>query len=248
MMAHAGLSEKYWVEAVETASYIRNRIPTSAPYGNKTPLEAWSGRKPDVSNMKVFGCIAYAHVPDAQRQMLDQKAVKLRFVGYSVQSKGYRLLDENTSKVYTRRDVIFNVGKSAKKLPQSDEPETLEVQYEPDKESDEQEEPLPPRRQSERTRQPPVRFGRDEYVAATSVQYVAYAACQIAEPQTIEEARAGEHSDEWKKATDSEYDALLQNKMWDLVPLPSGRKPIGSRWVFKASQWRGGMVQGQTRC
>ena len=77
-MAHTGLSEKYWAEAVEIASFIRNRTPTSTLDGNKTPLETWSGRKPDVSNMKVFGCIAYAHVPDT----LDQKDVKLRFVGY----------------------------------------------------------------------------------------------------------------------------------------------------------------------
>ena len=246
MMAHAGLSEKYWAEAVEAASYIRNRTSTSALDGNKTPLQAWSGRKPDVSNLKVFGCIAYAHVPDTQRRKLDQKAVKLRFVGYSVQSKAYRLLDERTSQVYTRRDVIFNeqdFGRSTEKPPQNEEPlETVEVESRPDEAFNEQEEP-PPRRQSERTRQPPVRFGRDEYVAATSVQHVAYAACQVAEPQTMDEALSGEHSDIWKQAADSEYDSLLENETWDLVPLPSGRKPIGSRWVFKVKYGASGDVE-----
>ena len=58
--------------------------------------------------MRVFGCMAYAHVLDAQRQKLDKKADKYRFVGYSIQSKGYRLLNEETGKVYVRRDVIFN--------------------------------------------------------------------------------------------------------------------------------------------
>ena len=51
--------------------------------------------------------MAYTHVPDSQRQKLDSKAVKLRFVGYSIQSKGYRLIDEQTSTVYTHRDVVF---------------------------------------------------------------------------------------------------------------------------------------------
>jgi hypothetical protein len=37
-----------------------------------------------VSNLRVFGCTAYAHVPDALRQKPDQKAVKMRFVGYSL--------------------------------------------------------------------------------------------------------------------------------------------------------------------
>ena len=80
-------------------------------------------------------------------------------------------------------------------------------------------------------------------MAATSVQHVAYAACQITEPQTMEEARSSEHSDKWKQAADSEYDSLLQNETWDLVPLPSGKKPIGSRWVFKVKYGANGKVE-----
>ena len=204
---------------METASYIRNRTPTSALEGNKTPFETWSGRKPDVSKLKVFGCIAYAHVPDAQRQKLDQKAVKLYFVGYSIQSKGYRLLDEKTSQVYTRRDVIFNEKDFGKEKPaQSEDSETLEVHSEPDIESEKQDKPLTPllTRQSERTRQPPIHFGIDKYVAATSVQHVAYAVRQIDEPQTMAEAQSGEHSIEWKQAAESEYDSLLENETWIL--------------------------------
>ena len=58
--------------------------------------------------MKVFGCMVYAYVADAQRQKLDKKEMKLRFVGYSIQSKCYILLDEETLWIYVRRDVVFN--------------------------------------------------------------------------------------------------------------------------------------------
>ena len=58
--------------------------------------------------MKVFGCIAYAHIPDVLRQKLDGKAENMRFVGYSRHPKGYRLLNESTGKVIIQRDVIFN--------------------------------------------------------------------------------------------------------------------------------------------
>ena len=78
----------------------------------------------------MFGCIAYAHVPDSQRQKLDKKAEKLRFVGYCTQSKGYRLLDENTSKVFIRRGVIFNekdFGHTAEAMLKPVSPETFEV-------------------------------------------------------------------------------------------------------------------------
>ena len=54
--------------------------------------------------------MAYAHVPDNQRTKLDKKAEKMRFVGYSIQPRGYRLMNEKTHKVVIRRDVAFNEG------------------------------------------------------------------------------------------------------------------------------------------
>ena len=59
----------------------------------------------------------------------------------------------------------------------------------------------------------------------------------------MDEALSGEHSDLWKQAADSEYDSLLKNETRDLVPLPSGRKPIGSRWVFKVKYGASGDVK-----
>ena len=104
MILHAGVSKGFWAEAVRSAAYIRNRIITTAT--GVTPYERWYGKKPDVSNFRVFGCTAYAHVPDSSRQKLDQKAVKMRFVGTMYQIN--RLYDENKRKVFIRRDVIFN--------------------------------------------------------------------------------------------------------------------------------------------
>ena len=75
LMAHKGLPNQDWAEAVECAAYIRSRTPTSAIRGNKTPLELWSGQKPDISFFKVFWCMAYADVPDTQRQKLEKKAM-----------------------------------------------------------------------------------------------------------------------------------------------------------------------------
>ena len=163
MMTHASLPDKYWAEAVEAAAYIRNRTLTTALKGNKSPLEVWSGRKPDVSNLRVFGCIAYAHIPDARRQKLDKKAEKFRFVGYSIQSKGYRLLDEETGKVYIRRDVVFNeqdFGIIKHSTTEVDISSSTEPEPPQDTEQVEQQN----LRRSERRRRPTVRFGIDEYM------------------------------------------------------------------------------------
>jgi hypothetical protein len=51
-----------WAEAINTATYIKNRVPHKALV-DKTPQECWSGEKTDISHLKVFGCVAYMHVP-----------------------------------------------------------------------------------------------------------------------------------------------------------------------------------------
>ena len=99
MFAHSKLQNLFWAEAIANSAYVRNRLPTTAFTTPITPYEKWYERKPNVSHLRVFGCIAYAHVPDVQRQKLDKKAKKYRFVGYSQQSKGYRLLEDKSKKV-----------------------------------------------------------------------------------------------------------------------------------------------------
>ena len=248
VMAHAGLPEKFWAEAVESAAYIRNRMPTTAINGNKVPLEVWSGKKADVSHLKVFGYIAYTHVPDALRNKLDNKAVKFQFVGYSTQSKGYRVLDEKTSQVYTRWDVIFNkkdFGHENKRASES--PETVEVN--PRSTVEPEEESRPPdvqERRPERTRRPPIWFGIDEYpdaaVPSNVPKHMVYSAYQIPEPVTMDEALDSDLSTEWRQAVDSEYDSLLHNNTWDLIELPSNWKAIKSKWVFKIKYGKNGEV------
>ena len=66
MLHSQGLGQEFWAEAVCNAPYTRNRCPTRVVYG-MTPEEAWSGKKPRISHLRVFGCIAYAKVLDEKR-------------------------------------------------------------------------------------------------------------------------------------------------------------------------------------
>lgn len=105
MLEEAGLSTKYWAEAINTAVFLKNRSPTKAL--NVTPLEAWSGQKPDLSELKVFGCKAFMHIDKAKRKKLDAKSKEMIFVGYCMNSKGYRLCDPHDHKLQKSRDVTF---------------------------------------------------------------------------------------------------------------------------------------------
>ena len=62
-----------------TAIYIINRTLIVAVH-NVTPEERYNGKKPDLSHLKVFGCIFYVHVPNELRTKLDAKAEKCIFL------------------------------------------------------------------------------------------------------------------------------------------------------------------------
>ncbi|MCO5603077.1 hypothetical protein L7F22_057221 [Adiantum nelumboides] len=102
-VARALMSEKnvphcYWIEAVSIVVYIMNKTPTAAVH-NLIPEEKFSGKKHDLRHLKVFGCIAYVHVPDELRTKLDPKAEKCIFIGYSLEQKWYKCYNPITRHV-----------------------------------------------------------------------------------------------------------------------------------------------------
>ena len=106
MMFHAGMPKEFWAKAIHTATYVHNRSPTSL-LKNVTPFERLFGQKPDVSNLRVFGCIAFKHIPDAERSKLDRKSSKCVFVGYPGGTKGYKLFDLEKKSFVRSRNIIF---------------------------------------------------------------------------------------------------------------------------------------------
>ena len=55
MMRHKDVDQDRWADAIKTAVYIKNRFTSRALPVDKTPHELWTGNKPDVSHMRVFG-------------------------------------------------------------------------------------------------------------------------------------------------------------------------------------------------
>jgi hypothetical protein len=75
--------------------------------GDKTPEEAFSGKKPEVGHFRIFGCLTYSHVPSEKRTKLDPTTEKGIFVGYSKTSKAFRIYIPSLRKTIVRRDVRF---------------------------------------------------------------------------------------------------------------------------------------------
>jgi hypothetical protein len=104
MLSNARMSRHFWAEAANTACYLINRSP-SIPLDKKTPIEVWSGTPADYSQLKVFGCTAYAHVDNGK---LEPRAIKCLFLGYGSGVKGYKLWNLETGKTFMSRSVVFN--------------------------------------------------------------------------------------------------------------------------------------------
>ena len=92
VISHAGLSKAYWAEAVATATYLHNRMVSSAIKSGITPYQLWYGKKPNLKHLLVFGCTVYSLIPDGERKKLDEKAQKLRFIGYTETAGNYKVL------------------------------------------------------------------------------------------------------------------------------------------------------------
>ena len=92
MLEHSSLPRKFWAKAASTTVYLQNRCSTVA-LPTKTPFETFYDEKPSVSHLRTFGCAAHVHVPLEHRSKLDSKSQKMIFIGYSQESKAYRLYD-----------------------------------------------------------------------------------------------------------------------------------------------------------
>lgn len=89
-----------------TAMFVLNRAPTRS-LEDKTPYEAWYGRKPAVHFLRTFGCVAHVKNTGGHLRKLDDRSTPMVFIGYEEGTKAYRLYNPVTDRVHVSRDVVF---------------------------------------------------------------------------------------------------------------------------------------------
>jgi hypothetical protein len=243
MLQARGLSNQFWAEAVATSVYLLNLSPTKAVL-NKTPYEAWYGRRPNVSHLRVFGCVAYALVNSQARQKLDEKSEKCIFIGYCTQSKAYRLYNPLNDKVLIRRDVIFDEKAS---WDRNEQQVQQEIPVPLGTSQDEEQESTPtPTPTNSSTDLESISLRRSTRISKPNPKYTNdfYASCHFAlavsDPQQYGEAAEKE---EWQKAMLEEVKSIEKNGTWEMVDLPEGKNAIGLKWVFKTKFAADGSLQ-----
>ena len=102
----ASLLITYWGECIMAAAYLINRTPTPL-LNSKTPYELLYNRPPPLSHLRVFGSLCYAHNQHHKGNKFASRSIKGVFLGYPHGQKGWRILNPDTGKFFTSRDVVF---------------------------------------------------------------------------------------------------------------------------------------------
>ena len=105
MISHSSLPESLWGEALKTAAYILNRVPTKA--AAKTPYELWTGRKPSLKHFHIWGCPVEAMPYRPHEKRLDSKTVTSYFIGYSERSRSYKFYDPTLRSIFETGTATF---------------------------------------------------------------------------------------------------------------------------------------------
>lgn len=264
MLAAKKIPKPFWAEAVNWTFYLLNRCPTLA-VKNITPQEAWSGIKPSVNHLRVWGCMAHVHIPEAKRGKLDDKSFPCILMGVSDESKGYRLFNPKTGKIIVSKDVIFEEEKSWDWDELNKERVEADLSwgdddFSGDEGSDETEnndEEGDEAGNEARNSQENVNQGRERRAPRWMSNYEsgeglseeeveeeaeAYMVQDVAvhDPCSFEEAVKHE---KWRKAMDAEINSIEKNQTWELVNVPTGAKIIGVKWIFKTKLNEHGEVE-----
>jgi len=96
----------FWCEALCIVVYLINRLP-SPNLNNDSPYFRLFGHAPNYSNLHIFGCVCFVHLPAHERNKLTAQSIKCAFLGYVGTQKGFLCYDPHARRTRVSRNVIF---------------------------------------------------------------------------------------------------------------------------------------------
>ncbi|MCO5594866.1 hypothetical protein L7F22_048901 [Adiantum nelumboides] len=256
-MAEKDMPHHFWAQAINTGVYIMNRTPTDDVHG-VTPEEKYSGKKLDLSHLKVFGCIAdvkdnigadvkehvdassgnqESHTLSGSRESSSSGSVDRPWSG----RLRTQVTPQSAPQVSCKGKEKVDESPCMTSVPSGSS--HIDTDSDGSDQSLDEEFGIPPvrtpgPRRSNRVRFPVERLTYDGYVT----NHYAYMAkvFQDVEPTCFEDAIGNEN---WKNAMDEEMAELDVNQTWELVPLPGDKKAIGCKWVYKVKHKADGTIE-----
>jgi hypothetical protein len=107
LLFQASLPSVYWVEALHTATYLVNRLPTKT-LTFSTPYTSLYSTQPSYDHLRVFWCACYPNMSSTVPHKLAPRSSLCIFLGYSSEHKGYRCLELQSNRIIISRHVVFD--------------------------------------------------------------------------------------------------------------------------------------------
>jgi hypothetical protein len=269
-----------WEEATMAVVYVQNRLSHSA-LGLNPPEEMFTGKKPEVSHLKIFRYPVFIHIPKEKRNKLEPSGKKGIFVGYCEVSKAFRIyipghhhieiimdvsFDEDATlkklrrcqleEVYEEEPVIPRNVELVREVPRAAKP-VREVLTSPNEELLEDHDMIqvkePPRMTILHKRKPSwaskiIRDGEKYGVPEGTMRQVkrpkpfsSYTTlmCDIIE----EDPKEAIQRKEWADSMTEEYQSIIKNDVWEIVPRPKSKDVVSSKWLFKIKHVVDGSIE-----
>ncbi|KAL0286312.1 UNVERIFIED_CONTAM: Retrovirus-related Pol polyprotein from transposon TNT 1-94 [Sesamum angustifolium] len=273
MMSHTNLSLELWSEALKTAVYILNRVPSKVV--PKTPFELWKGWKPSLGHLHIWGCPVEVRIYNPNIRKLDPRTISGYFIGYAENSKGYRFYcPSHIPRIVEARNAKFleDLEVSGSNIPRKEVFEedqvssktlgelTVYPDYPPSikgKQSNQEQSPtkdnenVEPSTLNNQNQDENVEVRRSSRVkkSAISSDYIVYlqeSDFDIGlenDPTSFSQAMSSENFNLWHNAMKEEIASMDKNQVWELTKLSEGVKPVGCKWVYKTKRNPSGKIE-----
>jgi len=249
MLDSSGAPLELWSEALHTACYIRNRLPSRLLNG-RCPHEAWTGSKPNVAHIRKFGSLVCCHIPKKSgRKKLDDKALRTYLVGY--QSNGiYRVYHPETKSIRITRDLtihetefinarhtvkpsrLFHISDNEEAASQSEITSSPILEDSITVMPPNAPTPVPTEATNADTARPRLNYRQRRYLTWMAAK-MARAYISSIWPTNYREAMNREDAKQWEQAIQAEYESIMRNNVWTLVPRPANVKVVKTCWVLR---------------
>ncbi|XP_050387942.1 uncharacterized protein LOC126804739 [Argentina anserina] len=274
MLHSAGLSEKIWAEAMNTACYVSNRVFLRIG-SDQTAYEIWKGKKPNVGHFHVFGSPCHILREGESLNKFVSRIDPCIFIGYDMNSSAYMVYNKITKKVV----VTINVSVDDMPSSQVDESTSCSMEKKDDDRNistDDEDENLRHVSQK-RTGFKQVQKDHDTsnviekmndgiqtrnktsqgdqlekaltcFVETHDKETNIIGCCgffSLVEPKTVKEALIDRV---WTQAMQEELNQFTKNQVWELVPRLEDSNVVGTKWIFRnKSDEHGTIVRNKAR-
>jgi len=231
---------------MNTTCHIHNRVTLRT--GTTTTLyELWKGRKPTVKYFHVFGSKCYILTDKDYKRKMDPKSDEGIFLGYSTNSRAYRVFNSRTKVVMESINVVID-DVPDEKVPDVDPDvrtyaqETNVLVQVNESEHEEEEIEEAEKDQVSTSKGPSIRVQKnhpqeliigdpDQGITTRRSIEVVSSSCFVSkiEPKSVKEALTDEF---WIEAMQEELNQFKRSELWDLVPRPEGMNVIGTKWIY----------------